>query len=214
MSAIATPSVRPLVPTQPVVPEAVPAPIMPEDLLTLDEQGLFELAEGRLIEKTMSFLATETAGNIIFCVKSFLKTAGLASAVLPEQSFQCFGNKPRQVRRPDVAIITASRVPAVRPMGHVKIVPDLAIEVISPTDNVYELDHKLDDYRLAEIPVVWVVNPVSRVIRVHRPGKPIDELRDGQTITGDAVLPGFSIAITELLLPVEVISELPEPKEE
>ncbi len=204
MSAIAPPTVRP----------SVPVEYTPDDLLHMQEQGLFELAEGRLIEKTMSFLATETAGNITFILKSYLKSTNSKTAVLPEQSFQCFAKKPRQVRRPDIAVIVADRVPAVRPLGHVKITPDIAIEVLSPNDNVYELDFKLEDYRLAAIPLVWVVNPISRVLRVHRPGKPIDELRDGDLLTGDTILPGFSVSITDLLLPAEVTSEVPEVKEE
>jgi Uma2 family endonuclease len=204
MSAIATPSVRP----------SLPVEYTPDDLLQMQEQGLFELAEGRLIEKNMSFLANETAGNITFILKSHFKSTNSKAAVLPEQSFQCFAKKPRQVRRPGVAVIVADRVPAVRPLGHVKIAPDIAIEVLSPNDNVYELDFKLDDYRLAAIPLVWVVNPINRVIRVHRPGKPIDELRDGDLLTGDTILPGFAVSITDLLLPAEVTSEVPEAKEE
>ena len=184
---------------QPVRPSVIEPKATPEDVLRLEERGLYELVDGHLIEKQMSYAASEAAGKIAFTIMLFLKEARLEGSVLPEQSFQCFPHKPSQVRRPDVAYISASRVPSVRPDGHVKIVPDLAIEIISPNDNVYELDDKLADYRAAGIPLVWVVNPVARIIRVHRPDQPIYELRDRDVLGGDAVLPGFSAAVTALL---------------
>jgi Uma2 family endonuclease len=56
------------------------------------------------------------------------------------------------------------------------------------------------DYRRVAVPLVWVVYPDSRIIRVHRVGtQSIDELRDGDLLTGDALLPGFEAKVTELM---------------
>ncbi len=72
--------------------------------------------------------------------------------------------------------MTADRAHLVPDDGHVPVRPDLAIEVVSPDEGVYDLDSKLRDYRAAGIPLVWVFNPAreSRQVRVFRPGRPID----------------------------------------
>ena len=49
-----------------------------------------------------------------------------------------------------------------------KIPPDLAVEVASPNDTVYELDDKLEDYQKAGVPLIWVINPNSRTATVYR----------------------------------------------
>ena len=66
------------------------------------------------------------------------------------------------MRRPDVSCVLADRL-ALDQIGDgfLKIRPDLAIEVISPNDKVYDLEEKLDDYRVSGIPLVWLIFPNS-----------------------------------------------------
>lgn len=187
MSAIAIPLVRPSI-----------RPIEPDDLLLMESEGLFELVDGELREKKLGLLENVVAGIIIKLLGNHLEAAKLGGLVIPETSFQCFPRKPKQIRRPNVAFISAAKVPSTLPSGHVTIVPDLAVEVVSPNDTVTELEKKLLDYRSASIPVVWVINPVARVIRVHSARGPSIELVDGDVLTGEPVLPGFSVNVTEL----------------
>lgn len=172
----------------------------PDDLLRLDDGNLHELVDGRLVEKQMSFLANKTAGIITTCLTNFLKESGRGD-VVPEQTFQCFPHAPGLVRRPDISFISADRLSGVPEEGHVPIPPDLAIEVVSPNDKIYELDEKLADYRLAGVTLVWVVNPKLRHVRVHRLDLTMSQLNDGDTLSGESVLPGFTVVVKELLPP-------------
>lgn len=201
MSAIATPPVR---------PSLISTPVTPDDLLYMGEQGLFELVDGQLVEKKMSVLANLVAGRIARVLGNHAASIGSASLILPEQSFQCFPHDPAQIRRPDVALIAAGRLPSPLPTGHVRIVPDLAVEVISANDNVNALEDKLADYRLAGFPLTWVVYPDARIIRIHRPRQPVDELFDGDTLTAAAILPGFAAGVTDLLS--NAVSAAPQPQ--
>ena len=96
----------------------------------------------------------------------------------------------------------AGRVPTPRP-GTCRSGRTAAVEVVSPTDNAYELQDKLDDYRSVGIPLVWVVWRHVRLVqlRVDAAGRPIVELRPGETLTGGDVLPGFAVAVAELFRP-------------
>lgn len=172
------------------------ARITPADLLDMEGAGLYELVEGHLVEKPMGYLANLVAGNVTLHLKLHCRT-NHAGDVLPEQSFECFPHDEDLVRRPDVAFIAAARVPASLPRGHVRFAPDLAVEVISPTNTVLEMDEKLADYWSAGVPMVWIVNPDARLVRVHRPRQPILEYSGDDVLIGDPVLPGFAVPVRE-----------------
>jgi len=73
--------------------------------------------------------------------------------------------------------VSAARLKEVPKEGHVPVRPDLAIEVVSPGDEVYELDDKLADYESAGIPLVWILNPNLKTVSVVRPQQPTVKLR-------------------------------------
>jgi Uma2 family endonuclease len=169
--------------------------VAPDDLLMMD--GLFELVDGRLVEKHMSFEAGDTAVKAILVLGSFAQQHGLGKFV-SEVTFRCFPEKPRQVRRPDIAFISTARLADVPKEGHVPIRPDLAIEIISPGDEVYELDYKLEDYESAGIPLVWILNPSLKTVRVIHPNKPTINLRGDDQLSGEDILPGFAAKVSDL----------------
>jgi Uma2 family endonuclease len=102
------------------------------------------------------------------------------------------------IRRPDVSFIAADRLSGVKKEGHVTIAPDIAVEVISPNDKIYDLDDKIVDYKMAGVKVIWVVDPKARTVVVRRPGQATVELEEQDTLTGDPVLPGFSVLVRDL----------------
>jgi len=159
--------------------------------------GLFELVDGRLVEKHMSFEAGETAVKVILVLGGYVQQHNLGK-VVSEVTFRCFPEKPGQVRRPDIAFISTVRLPSAPKEGHVPVRPDLAIEIVSPGDEVYELDDKLADYESAGIPLVWILNPNLKTITVLHPHQPTIKLRAGDQLGGEEVLPVFSVRVGEL----------------
>ena len=57
------------------------------------------------------------------------------------------------------------------PQGWGKIPPDLAVEVVSPNDSADALEEKLDDYQKVGVPLVWVIYPEPRTVKVFRQGR-------------------------------------------
>ena len=146
----------------------------------------------------MISLASKTAGLITGHLFDFLRQSPCGE-LFPEQTFQSFPVDPDLIRRPDIAFIATARLGGVPEEGHVPIAPDLAIEVVSPNDKIYDLDEKLANYRAAGVKLVWVVNPKSRTNRIHRPGQAIVELAEADTLTADPILPGFAAKVADLL---------------
>jgi Uma2 family endonuclease len=102
-------------------------------------------------------------------------------------------------RSPDVGFIRADRLPprGIGP-GPIRIAPDLAVEVLSPSETASTLEDKLADYREAGTPLIWVVDPQSRLVTVHPSDAPSYSLREGDELTGGRVLPDFRCAVAEL----------------
>ena len=79
-----------------------------------------------------------------------------------------------------------------------KLAPDLAVEVLSPSETASELEEKLDDYLVSGTRLIWIVNPVRRTVMVVSNDAPVRWLREGETLDGGAVVPGFSCAVAEI----------------
>jgi Uma2 family endonuclease len=106
---------------------------------------------------------------------------------------------PDTVRAPDVAYVTAERLPPPeqRP-GYFEGAPDLAVEIVSPTDTVSELGEKVEEYLAVGVRGIWIVDPANRTVTVHEPGQPVRILRELDTLEGGDVVPGFRCPVSEL----------------
>jgi Uma2 family endonuclease len=175
--------------------------LTPEDLLRMPEGDHYELVDGRLVEEQMSLWSSYVAGRTYFLLSQFNDAACLGW-VLPDASYQCFPAGRVRVRRPDVSFLLLARMPVNQATeeGHIRVAPDLAVEVVSPNDLIYELDRKLLDYFDAGIPLVWVINPDARIVWVHHRGT-IRLLRETDDLTGEDVLPGFRCPVRDLFVP-------------
>lgn len=78
------------------------------------------------------------------------------------------------------------------------IAPDLAVEMVSPNDGVYELDRKVDEYLRAGVRRVWVINPERQSVRIHRGPGDLSELIGPAVLADELVLPGFRCPLPEL----------------
>jgi Uma2 family endonuclease len=106
---------------------------------------------------------------------------------------------PRTVRVPDASFVRSDQLPAqgIGP-GLMKLAPDLAIEVLSPSETASELEEKLDDYLVAGTPLIWVVDPVRRTVMIVSADAPVRWLREGDTLDGGNVVPGFRCAVADI----------------
>lgn len=106
---------------------------------------------------------------------------------------------PRTVRVPDASFVRSDRLPkeGIGP-GLLRLAPDLAIEVLSPSETASDLEEKLDDYRACGTPLIWVVDPVRRTVMVVASDSPLRWLHERDTLSGGDVLPGFSCSVTEI----------------
>ncbi len=172
--------------------------ILPEDLFDLEEHGLFELVNAKLIEKHRDPFPSTVIG--VISARIFMHLQGThEGAIYVGQTYQCFPHEVNRVRRPDLSIVLTTRLEGVSREGHVRIAPDLVIEVISAKETVYAVDERISDYRAAGVKLIWIVNPKAYVINVYRADRTGGCLRDSDGITGEPVFRDFSMSVNDLL---------------
>ena len=175
----------------------------PEDLLTMPDGDRFELVDAQLVERNKSKWASYVAGNTHQRLRNFSDANHLGWVYPGGASYQCFPGAPKQVRRPDVSLIRLERISPDEAMsdGHLRIAPDLAVEVVSPNDLAYEIDEKVDEYEAAGVKLIWIVNPETKAVRVHRDDGTVTVLREKDELDGEHVVPGFRCRVADLFLP-------------
>ncbi|HEY7295710.1 MAG TPA: Uma2 family endonuclease [Dehalococcoidia bacterium] len=105
---------------------------------------------------------------------------------------------PDTVRGPDVAFISSERLPADKPVpGYSEIVPDLVVEVVSPSDRAGRIEQKVAQWLAAGVRLVWVVYPLTRHVIAYRELAHPRIYTAEETIDAQPVLPGFSCAVAE-----------------
>ena len=74
----------------------------------------------------------------------------------------------------------------------------MTVEVLSPTDRPDELQRKLREYFAAGVLQVWVIDPASRSVHVHRAGREPLTLAPGAVLSGGDMLPGFQLPVDDI----------------
>ena len=154
-----------------------------------------EWVDGELLEKNgMTLKHSRIQSQLSFYWRSYKNSSGQGGEVYTE--VPCRTNK--QGRSPDVAYLTPELVAQ---YGDAKVLPQsfpLSAEIVSPTDLAEDVIAKAQEYLQSGGEEVWLVFPESRWIIVTTQTQRI-VLASGEVITTHIVLPGFSIAVDELL---------------
>lgn len=102
-----------------------------------------------------------------------------------------------RVLKPDVAFVSADRLPENRRKGS-PIPPDLAIEIVSPTDKQYNVTEKALAYLKAGTCLVWVIEPVTKTVMIYRSETNFTLLTCEDTLTGEDVVEEFACPVAQL----------------
>ena len=113
-------------------------------------------------------------------------------------------------RRPDVAFVSYERWARDRKVNSEDgwdVIPDLAIEVISPSNTAEHVNKKIGEYFKAKVRRVWVVYPIDRLIYIYESRKKVVILDISDELDGGDILPGFRLSLAELFEDGEDIEE-------
>ena len=167
--------------------------------MTIPDDMLYEVVEGKLVEKTVGARDIEIAGILGQYLGMFARTHRLGRALI-EFIFRIDKAKDLQ-RRPDVAYVSDASWPVRRRVPDVAVwdmVPDMAIEIVSPTNTADHVQEKIHEYFAAGVRRVWVVYPRQQEIYVYASPTEIQVLQLGHDLDGGDLIPGFRLPLAAL----------------
>ena len=174
-----------------------------EELERLPDDGYrYELIEGVLHRMSpASFRPSNIAARITARIVIFADEHGLGEVTSADGGY-VLRRDPDTVLAPDVAFVRTERLPSAAEQEHfAPVVPDLVVEVVSPSDSMTKVDDKVKRYLAASVSLVWVFHPRRRTVTVRRSNQPARVLRDGDVLDGEDVLPGFRLSVSEIFRP-------------
>jgi Uma2 family endonuclease len=161
-----------------------------------DAEKEYEIVDGQPEEKVMGGARHGGVGvRLIVRLGSHVEAHKLGGVYGPDTSFRIGKNE----RLPDAAFVAIERIPADgEPEGIWEIVPDLAVEIISPNDLWEKVHRKVLDYFAAGVQQVWLISPEHRSVIVYHSPARTTILTEDDELTSDDVVAGFHLKIREL----------------
>ncbi len=158
-----------------------------------------ELVRGKLIR----YMPTGIIHGIISTkitqmLGQFVEENDLGIVLAAETGFKIFQN-PDTVRGPDVSFVGKKKITK---HGITEKffpeAPDLAVEVVSPSDRKKDIESKIKDYLTAGVELIWIIYPKNQIVAVYRQNNLVSILREDDELDGEDVLPDFRMQISKL----------------
>lgn len=180
-----------------------------DELLVLPNSRYgYELVRGKL-KKYMSGgnLHGIIIGGLARLISNYVYENNLGETPAAETGYKIFFD-PDTVRAPDISFISKEKLMRIGiTEKFFPAAPDLAVEVVSPNDREKDIQGKIADYLIADVPLIWIVRPRNQTVTVYRPDQEPQILSRSDVLEGGDVFPGFRLPLAELF------GNLPEIKE-
>lgn len=161
------------------------------------EDKLYELVDRTLVEKPMGSPESYLAMQLGFLLQTYLAEHDDGFLYGADSLIEML---PDVVRGPDVCFVSWDKRPErtvpTEPISD--LIPELAVEVLSPSNTRGEILRKLKEYFLAGVQLVWVIDPLKRTAEVHTAPDVKTSLDESGTLDGGDVLPGFRLPLAKL----------------
>ncbi len=169
-----------------------------EELLAMGDIGPCELIDGRIVPMIPAGgVHGVIEAKLAWRLGGFIEQNQLGFSMVGEVGIHTRWN-PDRVRGADFAFWTAEQFPDGPPVGFSEVAPYLAIEIVSPSNSWEEIREKIAEYFSIGAEQVWIVEPANRAVLIYHTATQFSVLNEGNTITGEGLLAGFSLAVADL----------------
>ncbi len=164
-----------------------------EEFLRSDIEG-YEYVNGELIPLAPPTLEHgEISMSLTLSLGAYIREKQLGRLYPADTTF----NLGDRVVKPDIAFVSTAQLPENRRQGS-PVPPELAVEVVSPSDSQYKVAEKALAYLNAGTRLVWIIEPVVKTVTVYRSETDIEILTRKDILTGEDVVEGFSCPVAQL----------------
>ncbi len=170
-------------------------PVTIDDMYHMPKDGQkYELVDGEIVVSPASVLHGEIALKIAHIIATFLDDHPIGK-VYGDNVGLVFptGN----LRSPDAFFVRTEKLPGGKsPVTFGELVPDLAVEVLSPGDRPRNVANKIGEFLECGVPLVWVVDPDAQTVTAYRSLSNIQQFTATDTISAEPILPGFTCLVS------------------
>jgi Uma2 family endonuclease len=174
------------------------SPATEEDLLSAPEDGYKrELVDGEIQVSPAGARHGHVCIELSTRLASFVKERRLGFVFDSSTGFRLPGGN---VRLPDVAFVARGRFEGDNPpVGFSPVPPDLAVEVLSPSDRPRQVLDRIGEYLGTGVPLVWAIDPEGRKATVYRSLTDVKTVDETGALEGEDVVPGFACPLAAIL---------------
>ncbi len=172
-----------------------------EDLWALaGHSKRYELVLGDLFMKSAATpvqgrLASRLTVSLAGCVEKQV----LGEVYTGQPGFKLQSGAVQTVRAPYIAFVSQERIPSPEEeSGFWALAPDLAVEIISPSETAQMVQDKVQDYLMAGVRLIWLVYPKSKTVVEYKSATEIRHLGINESLEGGDVIPGFRYSLKRL----------------
>ena len=180
-------------------------PITIHDIEEMEARGIIrEIVHGQWVSDEEYRMAGELHGaiatNLIIALGSYVKAHQLGRVYPADTTYilEEDANSVQVMHLPDVSFVAAHRVKTQNRETFYQIAPDLAIEIISPSERAADIRTKLKDYLRAGVRQVWQIYPDTQEVVVYSEDGSVQTYETGQTILNVEFLPGLELPISTI----------------
>lgn len=175
------------------------------DLLAVNEsseRGLFELIDGSLVEKAMSFEASVVALAIARILGMFVSKHRLGLVSGADGFFRLLSS----TRGPDVAFLARERLPGgtFPTQPYPQLAPNLVVEVLSPGNTKAEMARKRLEYFHSGVQIVWIVDCTNRSVAIYTSTSNVKVVSEEESINGGDAIPGFTSTVADFFVDLDI----------
>lgn len=166
------------------------------------DNELCELVDGVLVEKAMGYEASVVAGTILSIIRMFVSQQRLGFVSGADGFFRLQST----TRAPDVAFLSLKKLPEGKfpSAAYPQLVPNLVVEVLSPSNTMGEMNRKRLEYFHNGVEVVWVVDCAHRTIAVYTSSSDYKVLGSEDSIDGGTAIPGFKAEVKDFFADLDL----------
>jgi len=179
--------------------ETLQTPITGEEFFHMSDTHWCELVQGRIVQMSP---AGGRHGELALAIGSLLRTCVKSQRigkVYAAETGIYIQRNPDTVRAPDAMFVSNERLARITdPAKFLDVAPDLAVEVLSLTDTWTEIETKIAEYLAIGVRLVWLIDPDPQTITIYRPSGERTRLSRSDALSGEDVLPDFSVPIAEI----------------
>jgi Uma2 family endonuclease len=165
------------------------------DNYPFEEDKRYELDEGELIEMTRpAYLHNRILKNLTCELEAFCRKSRVGEVLISENLYALSSSTRRA---PDAAVILGDRSKELQNARVIPIIPDIAVEILSPSETQRKIHRKLKQYFAAGVKEVWLIDPETREAEIWK-GPALSDAADVADTLTSPLLPGFSLLLADL----------------